>query len=94
MSSATRRQLLSTACSGAGLLALNAAKPTDANAGKLADWLLAARRGSRWYPEKANGPAIAAQGEWFAKTKFAAEKYTLQVVVNGAESAPQWLEVP
>lgn len=65
------------------LLALNAAKPTDANAGKLADWLLAARRGSRWYPEKSNGPAIAALAEWFAKTKFAAEKYTLQVVVNG-----------
>ena len=65
------------------LLALNAAKPTDANAGKLADWLLAARRGSRWYPEKSNGPAIAALAEWFAKTKFTAEKYTLQVVVNG-----------
>ena len=65
------------------LLALNAAKPGDAKAGPLAEWLLAARRGSRWYPEKANGPAIAALADWLARSKFAAEKYTLEVVVNG-----------
>ncbi|MFQ5733788.1 MAG: alpha-2-macroglobulin family protein, partial [Planctomycetaceae bacterium] len=65
------------------LLALQAVTPADKRVGPLADWLLAARHGSRWRPEKANGPAIAALAEWFARAKFVSEKYTLNVIVNG-----------
>ncbi|GAB4145397.1 MAG: hypothetical protein Tsb009_17540 [Planctomycetaceae bacterium] len=65
------------------LLALQAVKPADKKSRELAEWLMAARIGSRWQPEKANGPAIAALAEWFAHTKFTAEKYTLSVFVNG-----------
>ncbi|MBT6483831.1 MAG: tetratricopeptide repeat protein, partial [Planctomycetaceae bacterium] len=64
------------------LLALEDVAPTDAKAAKLADWLLAARRGTRWTPEKANGPAIAALADWFSRTKQTGEKYTLSVFVN------------
>eukprot|EP00913_Durusdinium_trenchii_P013388 g12569.t1 len=64
------------------LLALQAVKPADKKAEQLAEWLLAARVGSRWQPEKANGPAISALAEWFGRTKFTAEKYTLSVFVN------------
>lgn len=64
------------------LLALQAVNPADQKLGKLADWLMAARVGSRWQPEKANGPAISALAEWFGRTKFTPEKYTLSVFVN------------
>jgi len=64
------------------LLALEEVAPADAKAAKLADWLLAARRGTRWTPEKANGPAIAALADWFSRTKQTGEKYTLSVFVN------------
>lgn len=64
------------------LLALEEIDPTDVNAGQLAEWLMAARRGSRWSPEKANGPAIAALADWFARSKHVKEKYTLSVFVN------------
>ena len=65
------------------LMALQATKPGDRLVQDLAEWLLAARRGSRWSPEKANGPAIAALSEWFSRSKFQSEKYTLEVIVNG-----------
>ena len=39
-------------------------------------------RGTRWTPEKANGPAIAALADWFSRTKQTGEKYTLSVFVN------------
>ena len=64
------------------LLALEEVSPADANAPKVADWLMAARRGSRWNPEKANGPAIAALANWFAGKQNINEKYTLTVYVN------------
>ena len=64
------------------LLALEEIEPANANATKTADWLMAARRGSRWTPEKANGPAISALGAWFAGKQNINEKYSLSVFVN------------
>ena len=64
------------------LLALAETAPADPKLAELADTLLANRTGSRWYPEKANGPAIAALAQWFGRTKFANEKYRLSVYVN------------
>ncbi|MGH7202702.1 MAG: hypothetical protein ACREJB_19000, partial [Planctomycetaceae bacterium] len=65
------------------LRTLEETPPVTETSGKLADWLLAARRGNRWTPEKANGPAIVALAKWFGRTKQADEKYTLDVYVNG-----------
>ncbi len=64
------------------LLALNAIDPAGAANGELADWLMAARTGSRWNPEKANGPAIAALADWFSRAKLTSEKYTLTIYAN------------
>jgi tetratricopeptide (TPR) repeat protein len=64
------------------LLALEEVDPTDVKAGQLAEWLMASRRGSRWSPEKANGPAFSALADWFARSKHVKEKYTLSVFVN------------
>ncbi|MAG92463.1 MAG: hypothetical protein CMJ48_01750, partial [Planctomycetaceae bacterium] len=64
------------------LLALEEVDPQSDKLAKLAEWLLAARRGTRWVPEKVNGPAVAALSEWFTSTKVINEKYTLSVFVN------------
>ena len=64
------------------LLALEAVSPADAKLRELADSLLAARIGSRWNTEKANGPTIAALAGWFGRAKHANEKYKLSVYVN------------
>ncbi len=64
------------------LLALNAIEPAGAVNGELADWLMAARVGSRWSPEKANGAAIAALADWFGRAKLTSEKYTLTIYAN------------
>jgi uncharacterized protein YfaS (alpha-2-macroglobulin family)/tetratricopeptide (TPR) repeat protein len=64
------------------LLALEEIKPAGPKSSQLADWLMAARQGSRWAPEKANGPVIAALSQWFGRTKPTNEKYTLSVFVN------------
>ena len=67
------------------LLALQSVDPASAKVSELADKLLAARVGSRWAVEKANGPAVASLSEWFARTEHVAEKYTLTVFVNDRE---------
>ena len=64
------------------LLAIEEIQPTSDKGAKLADWLLAARQGSRWRPDKANGPAVAALARWFRQVKPSNEKYTLTVYVN------------
>lgn len=64
------------------LLALQEIEPASTKSSDLADAILAQRTGSRWTPEKANGPAVAALARWFARTKFTPEKYTLSVFVN------------
>jgi uncharacterized protein YfaS (alpha-2-macroglobulin family)/tetratricopeptide (TPR) repeat protein len=64
------------------LLAVEELYPTDKTAAQAAEWLMAARRGFRWNPEKANGPAMMALAEWFSKKKFSREKYKLTVHVN------------
>ena len=64
------------------LLAVEEIQPTSEKGAKLADWLMAARQGSRWAPDKANGPAVAALARWFAQVKPANEKYTLTIYVN------------
>ena len=46
------------------LLALQEIRPRDDDTNKQAKWLMAARVGSRWPIEKANGPAIAALTLW------------------------------
>jgi alpha-2-macroglobulin len=67
------------------LMALEVLHPTDNSAKETAAWLMAARTGFRWQQEKANGPAIVALADWFARTKFADEKYKLIVSVNEKE---------
>jgi tetratricopeptide (TPR) repeat protein len=67
------------------LLALEAVDPGNVKAAQLAEWLMANRYGSRWIPEKANGPAVAALVKWFGRTERLDEKYTLSVFVNNKE---------
>lgn len=67
------------------LIALNATQPGAALNGELADWLMAARLGTRWMPEKANGPAIVALADWFGRAKLTNEKYTLTIFANDRE---------
>lgn len=64
------------------LLALNEVESGGTRAGELADWLMATRVGTRWIPEKANGPAIAALADWFGRAKLTPEKYTLTIYAN------------
>ena len=64
------------------LLATQELFPTDKSAAQTASWLMAARRGFRWNPEKANGPAMMALASWFSQKKFSTEKYKLTVQVN------------
>ncbi len=64
------------------LAALNELEPAGPHNAALADWLMSARSGSRWNPEKANGPAIVALADWFGRAKLTPEKYTLSVFVN------------
>ncbi len=67
------------------LLALEAIDPASAKAADLATWLMAARVGSRWGVEKANGPAIAALADWFGRAQHVEERYELTVFVNDQE---------
>src|SRR5690606_1163945 len=52
------------------LLALQEIEPASAKTSVVADWLMGARVGSRWTPEKANGPVVAALARWFVRMKF------------------------
>jgi tetratricopeptide (TPR) repeat protein len=67
---------------GLYLMAVNATTPAAAGSDEIAKWLLGARLGSRWQPEKANGPVIVALADWFGRAKLVPEKYTLSVFVN------------
>jgi len=68
------------------LLALEAVEPDHAKAAETAEALMKLRVGSRWAVEKANGPAIAALADWFARSRRTPEKYTLTVYVNDREA--------
>ncbi|MCG8650803.1 MAG: tetratricopeptide repeat protein, partial [Pirellulales bacterium] len=63
------------------LLAIQAITPASGKAQELAQWLIAARVGSRWPIEKANGPAIAALAAWQSKNQPGSGKYTLTITV-------------
>ncbi|MHB1035874.1 MAG: tetratricopeptide repeat protein [Pirellulales bacterium] len=67
-------------------LALVKISPEAAKTKELVDWLLANRTGYRWSPDKATGPATLALCEWFAKSKFEADRYKLTVFVNDNEA--------
>ncbi|MES2791987.1 MAG: tetratricopeptide repeat protein [Planctomycetota bacterium] len=67
---------------GLYLLALNTLTPAAPGSEEIANWLLGARLGSRWQPEKANGPVVMALADWFGRAKLTPEKYTLSVFVN------------
>lgn len=67
---------------GLYLLALGQLLPGDEATPKIAERLMQSRRGTRWTPERANGPAIAALARWHAKADRVDEKYTLGVFVN------------
>jgi uncharacterized protein YfaS (alpha-2-macroglobulin family)/TolA-binding protein len=68
-------------------LAVQAATGRAAAAGQLVDWLLAHRRGHRWSPDKATGPAALAICQWFAETPRPSERYRLAVSVNDTQVA-------
>lgn len=63
-------------------LGLEMVSPTGAELPKQVDWLMAHRTGHRWSPDKATGPATLVLARWFARTKFAGERYKLNVFVN------------
>ncbi|NND97519.1 MAG: tetratricopeptide repeat protein, partial [Pirellulaceae bacterium] len=67
------------------LLAIQEVKPGHPDGPKLAKSIMAARVGSRWPVEKANGPAIAALARWNARAQNLSEKYKLTVSVNDRE---------
>lgn len=67
-------------------LAIQQANPESPKAKELVDWLLAHRIGHRWSPDKATGPAVLALCQWFAASRFEAERYTLTVSVNDAQA--------
>ena len=67
---------------GLYLLAVNAITPAAPGSDEFANWLIATRIGSRWQPEKANGPVVMALTDWFGRAKLVPEKYTLSVFVN------------
>ncbi len=64
------------------LLALEDVTIAGTNPGQVASWLMAARQGMRWSPEKTNGPTITALARWYGRERQAAEKYQLEVFVN------------
>ncbi len=64
------------------LLALEEIQPTNGKLAKVVDWLMAARIGSHWLPEKANGIAVAALARWYGQVKATNEKYALTIYVN------------
>ena len=64
------------------LLALEEVTIAGTNPGQLASWLMAARQGLRWTPEKVNGPTIVALARWYGRERQTAEKYQLEVFVN------------
>ncbi len=64
------------------MLAHQQIKPEGAEVRQLAKWLMAARVGSRWPIEKANGPTIAALADWYARSRHVGEKYKMTVSVN------------
>ncbi|TWT82533.1 tol-pal system protein YbgF [Planctomycetes bacterium CA13] len=67
------------------LLLLETIAPNHQNGPKLVETLLAARVGSRWPVEKANGPAIAALARWHLMKRPGLEKYSLSIAVNDQE---------
>ncbi|MGC4005430.1 MAG: alpha-2-macroglobulin family protein [Pirellulales bacterium] len=81
------RGILPWSASGIELKALEAVAlakiaPEDAKLKRLVDDLMAARRGHRWTPEKATGPAALAVCDWFARARFENETYTIKLFVN------------
>ncbi|MCA9067790.1 MAG: tetratricopeptide repeat protein, partial [Planctomycetaceae bacterium] len=67
------------------LLALEEVPIAGTNPGQVANWLMAARQGMRWTPEKVNGPAITALARWYGRNNPIAEKYQLAVFINGRQ---------
>jgi alpha-2-macroglobulin len=66
------------------LMALALAKitPEDPKLKEQVDWLMSQRRGHRWSPEKATGPATLVICDYYARAKFETEKYQLTLFVN------------
>lgn len=84
-------------------LALERVQPASPRIKPLVDWLLAHRAGNRWSPERATGPATTALAQWFGKTRFTGEHYTLTVFVHDRQvqvlemddtSGTQTIDVP
>lgn len=85
------------------LLALEQTAPGSKQAQEQIDWLLAHRAGNRWSPDKATGPATLGLANYYAKTRFQNEHYTLTVFVNDyqaqvlefdADAGTQVIDVP
>lgn len=63
-------------------LALDKTTPASPRLKEQVDWLLAHRTGHRWSPDKATGPAMLVLGSWYARTRFAGQRYQLTLYVN------------
>ena len=64
-------------------LALLALDPSSTRATFLVEAIHSERKGPRWTPERATGPAVLAAATWLAETKSAARPYRLTITVNG-----------
>jgi uncharacterized protein YfaS (alpha-2-macroglobulin family)/TolA-binding protein len=68
-------------------LALGRARADAPRRKENVDRLLAERRGNRWSPERATGPAVVALAEWSVENRPGGERYELVIVVNDYEAA-------
>ncbi len=68
-------------------LAVQRAQMNAPQLAELVEHVTAARRGNRWSPERATGPATAALAAWGATHRPGGERYRLAVVVNEYEAA-------
>ena len=75
-------------------LAAQQTAPRAPKTRELIEWLLAHRSGYRWSPDAATGPATLALARWFGENRYADQRYTLAVSVNGAAAATLEVDRP
>ena len=73
-------------------LALTSTAPEATESGAVIDQVLAQRRGLRWAPDRATGPAVLALCRWFDRHRLSGQNRTVKVSVN--DQPAQVCELP
>ena len=73
-------------------LALTSTAPEATESGAVIDQVLAQRRGLRWAPDRATGPAVLALCRWFDRHRPSGQNRTVKVSVN--DQPAQVFELP